>query len=99
MKQSQTDKKGGVVQVLFDKDDPEIEAYIRKNIHYCLEAYTSQHRFSSCSRFMECSDAGRCVHPNRLYAKGCIYRRNLADGRIFYGKNKNIQGSVIASCG
>ena len=32
----------------------------------------------------------KCVHENKLYSKGCQYRRNLDAGRIFYGKNRNI---------
>lgn len=43
-----------------------------------------------CSRYMECSDAKTCVHPDRTFALGCGYRKILNSGRIFYGKNRNI---------
>lgn len=43
-----------------------------------------------CSRYMECSDAKACVHPDKAFALGCGYRRILASGRIFYGANRNI---------
>ncbi len=46
--------------------------------------------FGCCSMFNECSDAKKCVHENKLYSKACMYRRHLDDGRIFYGKNRNI---------
>ena len=42
-----------------------------------------------CSRYVECSDAKTCLHPDFLYASGaCMYKKNLDAGRIFYGKNR-----------
>lgn len=43
-----------------------------------------------CSRYMECSNAKKCVHPDPAFAFGCGYRKILASGQIFYGKNRNI---------
>lgn len=43
-----------------------------------------------CSRYLECSDAKTCVHPDKTFALGCGYRKILSSGRIFYGKNRNI---------
>lgn len=43
-----------------------------------------------CSRYLECSDAKTCVHPDKSFALGCGYRQILSSGRIFYGKNRNI---------
>lgn len=43
-----------------------------------------------CSRYLACSDAKACVHPDKAFALGCGYRRILSSGRIFYGKNRNI---------
>lgn len=43
-----------------------------------------------CSRYMECSDAKRCVHPNASSALVCGYRKILSKGKIFYGKNRNV---------
>lgn len=43
-----------------------------------------------CSRYMECSNAKRCIHPDSSFALGCGYRKILASGRIFYGENRNI---------
>ncbi len=77
--------------VLFEIDDTNLILYIKKNILYCLEHYNSKAKtFGCCSKFTECSDAGRCVHENKLYATACSYKRNLDSGKIFYGKNKNI---------
>ena len=47
--------------------------------------------FGCCMRYTECSDAKICLHPNKQYSRGCIYRTNLEKGLIFYGKNKNIE--------
>lgn len=46
--------------------------------------------FGCCSRYMECSDAGHCIHPDVMFAVKCAYRDNLAHGRIFYGDKRNI---------
>lgn len=77
--------------VFFAQNDDNIYDYIRENIVYCLKKYRSNARsFGCCDQFIECSDAKKCVHENKLYATACIYRRNLESGRIFYGKNRNI---------
>jgi hypothetical protein len=46
--------------------------------------------FGCCHLYEKCSDVRKCLHENRLYARGCIYSRNLVEGRIFYGKNRNV---------
>lgn len=43
-----------------------------------------------CSRYLECSNAKTCVHPDKSFALGCGYRKILNSGRIFYGENRNI---------
>lgn len=48
------------------------------------------HEFGCCSRYEACSDARTCIHPDIKFSLGCQYRHNLMDGKIFYGKNKNI---------
>lgn len=58
---------------------------------YCIRGYQSKAaNFGCCSAYIKCSDAGKCVHENKLYSKACIYRTNLDQGKIFYGKNKNV---------
>lgn len=45
--------------------------------------------FDCCSRCEECSDAGVCVRRDfRSYQ--CGYRKILREGRIFFGKNRNV---------
>ncbi len=46
--------------------------------------------FGCCSRFNACSDAKKCIHPDRNYAKNCWYQENMKQGKIFYGKNRSI---------
>lgn len=43
-----------------------------------------------CSRYLECSNAKKCIHPDPAFALGCGYRKILASGKIFYGENRNI---------
>ena len=46
--------------------------------------------FGCCSRFNGCSDAKKCIHPDRNYAKNCWYQENMKQGKIFYGVNRNV---------
>lgn len=46
--------------------------------------------FSCCHRYLECSDVGHCIYPNREDSKGCYYKRVMHEGHIFYGKSKTI---------
>lgn len=46
--------------------------------------------FGCCNSFVACSDALRCLYDNDPYYRGCMYRKNLEAGRVFYGKNKNV---------
>ena len=48
-------------------------------------------RFGCCSRYERCSDAKKCIHPDFILSRACAYRKNLETGRIFYGKNRNIE--------
>lgn len=43
-----------------------------------------------CSRVEKCSDQKACVHPDKEFSLKCGYRKILNSGRIFYGKNRNI---------
>ena len=57
--------------------------------------------FGCCSRYEACSDACRCIHPDPNMAIRCIYRKNLKQGKIFYGKNKvekSIATQIQSAC-
>lgn len=47
--------------------------------------------FGCCSSYVECSDSRSCLHKSEPDYAGCMYRKNLEKGRIFYGKNANIR--------
>ncbi len=49
-----------------------------------------EERIGCCSQYIECSDARKCIKPDVPWAAGCRYRENLENGKIFYGKNRNI---------
>lgn len=79
------------VHIIFSSTDVSLFDYIKQNILYCLKNYHSKSKtFGCCSRFVECSDALMCVHPNKLYATSCTYKHHLESGKVFYGKNKNV---------
>lgn len=46
-------------------------------------------QFDCCSRYEECSNAKRCIHPNPDMAEVCGYRKILKEGKIYYGRNRN----------
>jgi hypothetical protein len=46
--------------------------------------------FGCCHRYVQCSDALKCLHPDFLISLACGYKKNLELGKVFYGKNKNI---------
>jgi hypothetical protein len=41
--------------------------------------------FGCCSSYLECSKAKKCIHDGDPLYTGCVYRANMAAGRIFYG--------------
>ncbi len=72
-------------------DETPIESYTD---FLCLLARETVNRYPKewdcCSRYLECSDAKACVHPDKSFAMVCGYRKILASGKIFYGRNRNI---------
>ena len=73
--------------------DESVAEQILKNIEAVFkQCYMegSVERFGCCSRYNECSDEKKCIHPDIKFAQGCIYKNNLENGRIFYGINRNM---------
>jgi len=58
--------------------------------HEVYDKCGPRERIACCSQYVECSDARRCLIPNEPWARGCLYGENLKQGRIFYGKNRNV---------
>lgn len=65
-------------------EDSVLKAYVHAKENETLET------FGCCNSFVACSDAMRCLHDNDNYYRGCIYRKNMEAGRIYYGKNRNV---------
>lgn len=55
---------------------------------FCNDCATTD--IGCCHRYVECSDALHCLNDNIEISFSCAYRQNLLNGKIFYGKNKNI---------
>ena len=76
----------------FIKVDVTVSGYERFSpvLAQCLNKILSSASttFSCCSHYMECSDKMRCIHPDKEFASGCFYKRNLIQGKCFYGVNK-----------
>ncbi len=72
-------------------DEHSAESYIPFLVNVVSETVNRYPKeWDCCSRYLECSDAKTCVHPDKAFALGCGYRKILSSGRIFYGSNRNI---------
>ena len=89
-------------EVKYKEDDLYVKIYIKdieeinnlktelKEIYTYLYLNEPIEQFGCCSRYIECSDLLKCVNSDKKLARGCQYKQNLKNNRIFYGKNKNI---------
>jgi len=78
------------IRVLIDEERP-LESYHNLLIKAATESVNRYPKeWDCCSRYMDCSNAKTCTHPDKGFALGCGYRRILSSGRVFYGKNRNI---------
>lgn len=40
-----------------------------------------------CSQYRKCSEQKKCLFPDDESHKGCLYKANLEQGIVFYGKD------------
>lgn len=85
-------KTDSLTRANIPSDSDELKDFFNFLVKAVLDKYFTEgsDAFGCCSRYEACSDAKKCLHENKLYARNCIYGAHLADGRIFYGKNRNI---------
>ena len=62
---------------------------IIKNTYSVFMLESDDDMFGCCSSYMECSNQKRCIKDND-FSRNCYYRKNIEMGKIFYGKNRNI---------
>lgn len=87
-KRLQSDPK--YIRILIDEDHA-AETYTEFLIKIAGETINRYPKgWSCCSRYLECSNAKTCIHPDKTFALECGYRKILNSGRIFYGENRNI---------
>lgn len=60
--------------------------YLEEILNYQLLRFESSEKFGCCGKYIECSNAGKCIHEEQFYARSCYYRKNLEKGNIFYGE-------------
>ena len=74
-----------------------LSEFFNNVIDETIKNYFPSHNFGCCSKFNICSDLKHCIHKDLFYAKGCMYRKNLEQGIIFYGKSsiENTSGSTV----
>lgn len=82
---SDTDLWGRILLEKF----PSFDAH-KETAQKIFEEAIQGNSFDCCSRYMGCSNAKKCIHPDIMMASQCTYRQNLNAGRIFYGENRNV---------
>ncbi len=76
-------------EALLHTNIPKVLQFLKEVILYEIANYVPRAQtFGCCGKFRECSDAGRCLHANKLYACACQYKKNLLSGKVFYGQTK-----------
>ena len=65
-------------------DDINCKDYIKDITEYCLSIYESSSTFGCCSKYNECSKIRECVHENKLYSTGCMYRKKIEKNIIYF---------------
>lgn len=70
----------------------DLRSVIAKQQEWIFEQHPAEFSFGCCSHYQECSNAKRCTEysKNRPFYKGCSYRKNLENGKIFFGDNRNV---------
>ena len=78
--------------VKFQFQDPSIideqKSRIIAAYEYCADNEKAD-VFACCAYYTQCSDQRSCLLAHDPEYRGCLYRKNLEAGRIFYGKNRN----------
>ena len=67
--------------------DPGIQDALLKEVR---RQFVPASSFGCCSRYHDCSDQKKCVHPNPFYSFGCTYRQRIESGHIYFGVNRNV---------
>lgn len=85
-------KSDPITRASIEVNSEVLESFSYDLIKTVLESFFEEGRdtFGCCHLYEKCSDAKKCLHENKLYARGCTYRRHLSEGRIFYGKNRTV---------
>lgn len=79
------------VRIAFESKDKLKQLHpLLLSIYDEAELLSTAEQFGCCSRYEKCSDVKKCINPDQLRARGCMYRANLLNNRIFYGRNRNI---------
>lgn len=73
-------KKGVRVYLSLDQQSE----FFRHALEYLIRVKKPVNRFGCCSQYQKCSQAGKCLHEHPYYSKGCYYRENLENGKVFY---------------
>ncbi|MBS3885580.1 MAG: hypothetical protein KGZ56_00825 [Dethiobacter sp.] len=87
-----TQKNGWIRLPIQDIDDVSfLGVLINAVYNYCYEKAAGE-LIGCCHSYVACSDAKSCIQEDKPWAKGCYYRKNLINGKIFYGKNSILAG-------
>lgn len=83
-------KQENFTKIYIDNDYFElvINFALKKMYEYCKEKIPSD--FDCCSRYEKCSNAKKCIQPDKELNLLCSYRKKVQSGTIFFGSNRNV---------
>lgn len=64
--------------------------FFEKALGYLIKVKKPTNSFGCCSRYIKCSEAGKCLHEHPYYSKGCAYRANLENGENYYKRKDKV---------
>ena len=73
-------QSGIVGPIILSLSPPMIEAIVTKKTK----------SFDCCAYYEACSDARQCVLTDLAYSMQCGYKRILKEGKVYFGKNRNV---------
>lgn len=90
-------KSGYRFPIACDKETAPVYEEMILAVYEQRKSSAAVEHFGCCNDFVRCSDARECLHKDNTEYLGCYYRQNLEAGRIFYGKNRNVESFKSSS--
>lgn len=86
---SEVSTEPGYARIYTSADNiSDIASEVRSVIRTAIQRIPKE--YDCCSLYLECSNAKKCIKPDKRAALACGYKKILESGTIYYGKNRTI---------